>query len=110
MIYLHIISHRTSNSSFYARLCETAVVARLLRGTGGQHGAEPPAGGHLAALPCATRGRRAGLEAGTGTHICGCPTAAASLCLFPPAPWGRAAGEKPWCRAELSSDVAAEWP
>lgn len=37
MTYLHFISHRTSNSSSYAYLCETAVVARylykLLRGT-----------------------------------------------------------------------------
>lgn len=60
IIYLHLISHRTSNSSFYAYLCKTAVVVRYLykslSGTGEEHGAKPLASGRLTALRCATGG------------------------------------------------------
>ena len=116
-IYLHLISHGTSNSSFYAYLCKTAVVVsylyKSLSSTGEEHRAEPLASSQLAALHCPTRSPQS--RAGSGQrdghqrlpNECWVLLSAFSHLLHKAKQLERTHGAV--LSYACSSDVAAEW-
>lgn len=88
IIYLHLISYRTNNSSFYAYFCKTAIVIRYLyisrSSTCEEHGAKPLVSGWLMVLCLCHMQPPAGLEVGRGTDTSGCSTSVG--CFSPPFP------------------------
>lgn len=92
IIYLHLISYRTNNSSFYAYFCKTAIVIRYLyislSSTCEEHGAKPLVSGWLMALClCHMQPPELGWKWAEGqTPVAAQQVLAASLHLFPLAP------------------------